>query len=50
MSRPEHTRTLSTNLSGASSSRALEGRIGIVTGASRGAYPGKLQRHIETFR
>ncbi|KAK7181519.1 hypothetical protein DPSP01_008918 [Paraphaeosphaeria sporulosa] len=37
MSRPEHSRTYSTNLvSSGSGSRALEGRIGIVTGASRG--------------
>lgn len=37
MSRPEHSRTYSTNLvSGGSGARALEGRTGIVTGASRG--------------
>lgn len=36
MSRPEHTRTNSTNLAPGSRARPLEGRVGIVTGASRG--------------
>ncbi|OSS51949.1 hypothetical protein B5807_03937 [Epicoccum nigrum] len=36
MSRPEHTRTASTNLGSGSSQRVLEGKIALVTGASRG--------------
>ncbi|KAK5127575.1 hypothetical protein LTR85_006915 [Meristemomyces frigidus] len=36
MSRPEHTRTLSTNLVGGSGHRVLDGKLGIVTGGSRG--------------
>lgn len=36
MSRPEHSRTASTNLVGGSGYRVLEGKIGIVTGGSRG--------------
>ncbi|KAL5118327.1 hypothetical protein ACEQ8H_003676 [Pleosporales sp. CAS-2024a] len=35
-SRPSHTRTASTNLGNSSTQRPLEGRVGIVTGASRG--------------
>lgn len=35
-SRPSHTRTASTNLASGSGQRALEGRVAIVTGASRG--------------
>lgn len=35
-SRPAHTRTVSTNLGGNASQRVLEGRVAIVTGASRG--------------
>lgn len=35
-SRPEHTRTVSTNLGGARGYRPLEGKLGIITGASRG--------------
>ncbi|KAH7389647.1 hypothetical protein DE146DRAFT_620093 [Phaeosphaeria sp. MPI-PUGE-AT-0046c] len=34
--RPAHMRTASTNLGSNSSQRPLEGRVGIVTGASRG--------------
>ncbi|KAF1849719.1 NAD(P)-binding protein [Cucurbitaria berberidis CBS 394.84] len=34
--RPQHTRTASTNLGSGAGQRALEGRVGIVTGASRG--------------
>lgn len=34
--RPSHTRTASTNLGGNTSQRPLEGRVAIVTGASRG--------------
>ncbi|KAF2690619.1 NAD(P)-binding protein [Lentithecium fluviatile CBS 122367] len=36
MSRPTHERTFSTNLGSGSGQRPLEGRVGIVTGASRG--------------
>ncbi|KAF1960051.1 NAD(P)-binding protein [Byssothecium circinans] len=36
MSRPEHTRTNSTNLGVGSQGRPLQGRVAIVTGASRG--------------
>lgn len=36
MSRPTHERTYSTNLAGGSGQRPLEGRVGIVTGGSRG--------------
>ncbi|KAJ9642386.1 hypothetical protein H2201_004779 [Coniosporium apollinis] len=36
MSRPEYTRTASTNLGRGGGSRPLEGRVAIVTGASRG--------------
>lgn len=40
MSRPEHLRTSSsTNLTGRGGPRQLEGKIGIVTGASRGTRP-----------
>jgi hypothetical protein len=35
-SRPAHTRTLSTNLGGSRGHRPLEGKLAIVTGASRG--------------
>jgi NAD(P)-dependent dehydrogenase (short-subunit alcohol dehydrogenase family) len=38
MSRPGVTRTASTNIGGASSNRVLEGKIAIVTGASRGMF------------
>ncbi|CBX91892.1 predicted protein [Plenodomus lingam JN3] len=34
--RPSHTRTASTNLGTNASQRPLEGRVAIVTGASRG--------------
>jgi len=36
MSRPEHKRMASTNLSGGSGSRVLEGKIAVITGGSRG--------------
>ncbi|EMC97121.1 hypothetical protein BAUCODRAFT_106429 [Baudoinia panamericana UAMH 10762] len=36
MSRPQHTRTLSTNLSSSAGGRVLEGKLAIVTGGSRG--------------
>lgn len=39
MSRPEHARTYSTNLTSPMSSRLLDGRLAIVTGASRGTSP-----------
>jgi hypothetical protein len=35
-SRPSHSRTVSTNLGSGSPQRPLEGKVGIVTGASRG--------------
>lgn len=38
MSRPTTMRTASTNLSAGSSGRALEGKLAIVTGGSRGMY------------
>lgn len=39
MSRPDFGRTASTNLSGSSGPRQLEGKLAIVTGASRGMHP-----------
>jgi hypothetical protein len=38
-SRPVHERTVSTNLGGARGYRPLEGKLAIVTGASRGILP-----------
>jgi NAD(P)-dependent dehydrogenase (short-subunit alcohol dehydrogenase family) len=47
-SRPSHTRTASTNLASGSAQRPLEGRVAIVTGASRGMdrRPGSAVRKL----
>lgn len=47
MSRPGVTRTASTNLGSGNGYRVLDGKIAIVTGASRGKHESTMYIHVE---